>query len=151
MNKLQSELLKYKNQLSNQNLSLNNNINLNNEINNLKEQNKILFSQIKLKDNEINNLQIKIQNNYVSQQKISRKDIIVINFVTGDGKISNCGIECMPDDTFAQVEEELYKIYDEYRNTNNYFIYHGSQILRFKKIKENNIKNRAVIQLIKYE
>ena len=86
MNKLQSELLKYKNQLSNQNLSLNNNINLNNEINNLKEQNKILFSQIKIKDNEINNLQNKIQNNYVSQQKISRKDIIVINFVTGDGK-----------------------------------------------------------------
>ena len=78
MNKLQSELLKYKNQLSNQNLSLNNNINLNNEINNLKEQNKILFSQIKIKDNEINNLQNKIQNNYVSQQKISRKDIIVI-------------------------------------------------------------------------
>ena len=151
MNKLQSELLKYKNQLSNQNLSLNNNINLNNEINNLKQQNNILFNQINIKDNEIINLKNKIQNNYVSQQKISRKDIIVINFVTGDGKISNCGIECMPDDTFAQVEEELYKVYDEYRNTNNYFIYHGSQILRFKKIKENNIQNRAVIQLVQNE
>ena len=129
---------------------MNNNINLNNEINNLKEQNKILFSQIKIKDNEINNLQNKIQNNYVSQPKITKKDIIVINFVSDDSKIMNCGIKCLPDDTFAEVEEELYKIYDEFRNSNNYFLYHGTQILRFKKIKENKIEDGAVIELIKY-
>ena len=80
------------------------------------------------------------------------KDIMVINFVTGDGKIMNCGIKCLPDETFAEVEEKLYKIYNEYRNTNsNYFIYGGRQILRFKKIRENKIKDGAVIQLCQNE
>ena len=153
INQLQSELNRYKNQLSNVNLSLNNNnTNLNNEINKLKKQNEILFNQISIKDNEINNLKLKIENNYVSQSKVSKKDFMVINFVTGDGKIMNCGIGCLPDETFAEVEEKLYKIYDEYRNTNsNYFLYGGRTILRFKKIRENKIKNGAVIQLCQNE
>ena len=173
INNLQSELNRYKNQLINANLSLNNNINLNNEINNLKKQNGILTDQIKnnnieinnlrkqngilinqisLKDNEINNLKLKLENNYVSQSKVSKKDFMVINFVTADGKIMNCGIGWLPDETFAEVEEKLYKLYDEYRNTNsNYFIYGGRQILRFKKIRENKIKNGDVIQLCQNE
>ena len=146
INQLKSELIKYKNQLTNNNL--NNNINLNNEINNLRQQNNILFNQINIKDNEINNLRLKLENNYISQPKISKKDIMVINFVTGDSKIMNCGIGCLPDETFAEVEEKLYKIYDEYRNTDNYFLYHGTKILRFKKIMENKIENGAVIQLV---
>ena len=153
INQLQSELNRYKNQLSNVNLSLNNNnINLNNEINKLRKQNEILFNQISIKDNEINNMKLKLENNYVSQSKVSKKDFMVINFVTGDGKIMNCGIGCLPDETFAEVEEKLYKIYDEYRNTNsNYFLYGGRTILRFKKIRENKIKNGAVIQLCQNE
>ena len=153
INQLQSELNRYKNQLSNVNLSLNNNnINLNNEINKLRKQNEILFNQISIKDNEINNMKLKLENNYVSQSKVSKKDFMVINFVTGDGKIMNCGIGCLPDETFAEVEEKLYKIYDEYRNTNsNYFLYGGKQILRFKKIRENKIKDGAVIQLCQKE
>ena len=158
-NQLQSELKRYKNLLANANLSLQNNTNLNNEINNLKEQNKILFNQmnnlmnqINIKDKEINNLKLKSDNNYVSQSKVSKKDFMVINFVTGDGKISNCGIGCLPDETFAEVEEKLYKMYDEYRNTNsNYFICGGRTILRFKKIRENKIKNGDVIQLCQNE
>ena len=153
INQLQSELNRYKNQLANVNLSLNNNnTNLNNEINKLRKQNEILFNQISIKDNEINNLKLKLENNYVSQSKVSKKDFMVINFVTGDGKIMNCGIGCLPDETFAEVEEKLYKIYDEYRNTNsNYFLYGGRTILRFKKIRENKIKNGAVIQLCQNE
>ena len=149
INQLQSELNRYKNLLTNANLSLQNNTNLNNEINNLKEQNKILFNQmnnlfnqINIKDNEINNLKLKLQNNYAYKPNFSMKDIMVVNFVTGDGKISNCGIKCLPDETFAEVEEKLYKMYDEYRNTNsNYFICGGRIILRFKKLRENNIKD----------
>ena len=159
INQLQSELNRYKNQLANANLSPNNNTNVNNEINNLRQQNGILINQINnlmnqinIKDNEINTLKLKLENNYVSKPNLSMKDIMVINFVTGDGKIMNCGIKCLPDETFAEVEEKLYKIYDEYRNTNsNYFIYGGRQILRFKKIKENKIKDGAVIQLCQNE
>ena len=152
INQLQSELNRYKNLLSNANLSLQNNTNLNNEINNLKEQNKILFNQINIKDNEINNLKLKLQNNYANKPNVPMKDIMVVNFVTGDGKISNCGIKCLPDETFAEVEEKLYKMYDEYRNTNsNYFICGGRIILRFKKLRENNIKDGDVIQLCQNE
>ena len=159
INQLQSELNRYKNLLSNANLSLQNNTNLNNEINNLKEQNKILFNQINhlmnqinIKDNEINSLKLKLQNNYVNKPNVPMKDIMVVNFVTGDGKISNCGIKCLPDETFAEVEEKLYKMYDEYRNTNsNYFICGGRIILRFKKLRENNIKDGDVIQLCQNE
>ena len=111
-----------------------------------------LMNQINIKDNEINNLKLKLDNNYVSQSKVSKKDFMVINFVTGDGKISNCGNWCLPDETFAEVEEKLYKMYDEYRNTNsNYFICGGRTILRFKKIRENKIKNGDVIQLCQNE
>ena len=152
INQLQSELNRYKNLLANANLSIQNNTNLNNEINNLKEQNKILFNQINIKDNEINNLKLKLQNNYANKPNLSMKDIMVVNFVTGDGKISNCGIKCLPDETFAEVEEKLYKMYDEYRNTNsNYFICGGRIILRFKKLRENNIKDGDVIQLCQNE
>ena len=111
-----------------------------------------LFNQINIKDNEINNLKLKLQNNYVNKSNLSMKDIMVVNFVTGDGKISNCGIKCLPDETFAEVEEKLYKMYDEYRNTNgNYFICGGRIILRFKKLRENNIKDGDVIQLCQNE
>ena len=152
INQLQSELNRYKNQLVNANLPLNNNTNLNNEINKLRNMNEVLINQISIKDNEINTLKLKLENNYVFKPNLSIKDIMVINFVTGDGKIMNCGIGCLPDETFAEVEEKLYKIYDEYRNTNsNYFLYGGRTILRFKKIRENKIKNGAVIQLCQNE
>ena len=109
------------------------------------------MNQTNFKDDVINNMKIKLQNNYISQPKVSKKDFMVINFVTGDGKISNCGIKCLPDETFAEVEEKLYKKYDEYRNTDNFFLCNGTKILRFKKIRENKIKNGAVIQLCQNE
>ena len=37
------------------------------------------------------------------------------------------------------------------KNNSNYFIYGGRQILRFKKIRENKIKDGAVIQLCQNE
>ncbi len=60
-------------------------------------------------------------------------------------------MECFETDVFAEVEEKLYKKFEEYRETNNNFISKGHGILRFKKICENNIKNGDVIQLIKID
>ena len=146
---------RYKNKLKNANLPSNNNTNLNNEINKLRNMNEVLINQINnyvmqisIKDNEINTLKLKLENNHASQSKVSKKDFMVINFVTADGKIMNCGIGCLPDETFAEVEEKLYKKYDEYRNTDNFFLCNGTKILRFKKIRENKIQNGAVIQLV---
>ena len=77
---------------------------------------------------------------------VNYKNIMVVHFISGDGKI-NQGINCLPTETFAEVEEKLYKIYDEYRETNNMFLAKGNIIKRFKKMSENNLKDGDKIQL----
>ena len=77
-----------------------------NEINNLKQ---IIIQ----KDKEINELKSKIP-----KRNIDMDDIMVINFLSTDQNI-RCGISCLADDTFAEVEEKLYKKFDKFRDTNN--------------------------------
>ena len=72
---------------------------------------------------------------------IDYNNIMVINFISTDG-IINEGIACIKTDLFAEVEEKLYKIYEKYKETNNIFLIGGNQVLRFKTIEENNIKDR---------
>ena len=72
---------------------------------------------------------------------------MVVNFISLDYDI-NCGINCLETETFAEVEEKLYKQYEQCRETNNAFISGGNMIKRFKKISENKIKNGDKIQLI---
>ena len=60
-------------------------------------------------------------------------------------------IKCLPSDTFAKIEEELYKFYPEYRKTNNNFVTNGGTVLKFQTLAENNIKDGQVIELIKIE
>ena len=146
---LNSELQKYKKENENlkleinqMNINMENNLINNKEINNLKNEIISLKNQLNLKDNEINNLKLKI-----NLKPTYLNDIIVINFKSTDYKI-NTGIKCLADETFAEVEERLYQMYDEFRNTNNIFLFEGNQILRFKKIKENKIEDGAQIQLV---
>ena len=153
--KLNSQLQYYINE--NHNLKLNNNQmninmqnNINNEINNLKKEIINLKNQLYLKDNEIIKLKNEILNLKNNGKNVNLNDILVIHFVSGDFKI-NKGIKCLPDETFAEAEERLYKIYDEYRNTNNMFLFNGNQILRFKKIKENKIHDGDQVQLVNYD
>ena len=75
---------------------------------------------------------------------------MVINFVSTDCSIQE-GINCLETDTFAEVEERLYQKYDEFRDTNNSFTFNGRTILRFKNLKENNIKNGDKVILLKIE
>ena len=109
--------------------------NYNNQVNNLK-------NQLMIKERELNDLQKnKSKNGYVNYN-----NIMVVHFNSGDGKIDH-GIKCLPTETFAEVEEKLYQIYDEYRETNNMFLAKGNIIKRFKKMSENNIQNGDKIQL----
>ena len=156
--KLEAEIQRLRNEL-NQNKNLINELNsLKDKIQQLKKENQNLKQNIqnnqmnmaeisKLKQT-INDLQIKLQK--TDKKRIYMSDIMVINFLTADQSI-RAGIPCLPEDTFAEVEEKLYQIYDEFRNTNNIFLFKGNTILRFKKIRENNIKNNDIIQLIKPE
>ena len=164
INRLKIELNKYK--IENENLKNNlikanqinesqqrNQINYSNYqiiIQNLQNENINLKNQLNLKMNEINQLKLKIQNNRKEDELVNINDIMVINFISTDNSV-HCGIKCLPKYTFAKVEEELYQFYDNLRNTNNAFIVKGRSILRFKTIKENNIHNGDIVQLIKVE
>ena len=57
----------------------------------------------------------------------------------------------MATDRFFEIEERLYQIYDELRDTNNTFTANATPILRFKRLNENKIKDGDVIQMIKLE
>ena len=116
----------------------------------LKEEIVILKYQLGLKDSEINNLKIKLQNNIIEEPKFNMKDIMVINFISIDASV-HYGIKCLENDAFAEVEEKLYKKYDDLRNTNNMFTVNARPVLRFKTMKENKIKDGDIITLIKLE
>ena len=164
INRLKIELNKYK--IENENLKNNlikanqinesqqrNQINYSNNqiiIQNLQNENINLKNQLNLKTNEINQLKLKIQNYKKEDELVNFNDIMVINFISTDNSV-HCGIKCLPTYTFAKVEEELYQFYDNLRNTNNAFIVKGNAILRFKTIKENNIHNGDIVQLINVE
>ena len=141
--KLNNELIKANKIISNFNSNLNNQNATNNEINNL----KVI---IKMKDKEINNLSNKLKNNGNIEKLVDYNKILFIHFISSDQKI-NCPIKCLSTETFAEVEEKLYKKYGEYRETNNNFIAKGKIILRFKTISENNIEDGDKIQLLNIE
>ena len=154
-NILKNELDKYKNEnqksndesvKSNKIISniQNNQIN-NNELKNLIDEIINLKYQLNIKDNEIK--EIKNSINIKEEPKYNINDII-ITFNSSD---VNYGIKCLADETFAEVEEKLYKKYNNLRETNNMFTVNAKPILRFKKIKENNIKDGDIIQLFKLE
>ena len=103
-----------------------------NEINNLKQ---IIIQ----KDKEINELKSKIP-----KRNVNLDEIMVINFLSTDQNI-RCSISCLADDTFAEVEEKLYKKFDQFRDTNNVLLFGGNTILRFKKVKENNLHDGDTI------
>ena len=104
-----------------------------------------LKEDIKKKEKE--NVYLKNKLNNINRKIVDFNKIIVINFISSDQKI-NCGIKCLSTDTFAEVEEQLYLKYKEYRETNNNFVTKGKNILRFKKICENGIKDGDKVQLL---
>ena len=116
------------------------------------KDNEIKDLQLKLvlKDNEIKDLKYQLlQNNYITQQKYNMDEILILYFQSQDDEINHVAIKCLSSDTFAEVEEKLYKKFPNFRNTNNTPISNGNTILRFKKLSENNIKDEDVIQLFK--
>jgi SMC interacting uncharacterized protein involved in chromosome segregation len=157
INLLKVELEKYKNENKKLNINLEkankiveNQQKNQNQIKVLEDENKNLKDQLDKKLDEINQLTIKIKKYKKEDGVVNYKDIMVINFISTDSSV-NHGIKCLPTDTFAEVEEQLYQIYDELRNSNNAFIFNGGPILRFKKISENKIHDGDKVQLMNVE
>ena len=124
------------NKLNNYNNTINN---LNNDINNYK-------NIISKKDLELNNLKSQLNNNINNIPTHSNFDSCV-NFISSD-QIVHYAATCLKTNTFAEVEEKLYKEYPQYRETNNNFIANGTQVLRFKTIAENKIGEGLPVTLI---
>ena len=119
--------------------------------NNQIDTNEILRNELNIKNHEINALKLKIQNSViVDEPKYAFNDIMVVTFISQDLSM-NEGIKCLSTDTFAEVEEKLYKIYDNLRDTNNMFTANGKCVLRFRKLCENGIKDGDKIQFFNVE
>ena len=145
-NNLNNELILAKKIIANiQNQQHNKNIN--------SDDMKKLKDEITLKENKINQLKKELENekNKNNKKFVDFDDIIIIKFISTDQVINNYPIKCLKTNTIAEVEEKLYKEYEEFRETNNTLISNGNSILRFKKISENNIKDGDTIQIIKSE
>ena len=124
------------NKLNNSNNIINN---LNNEINNYK-------NIISKKDLELNNIKSQLNNN-IPNNNVNFNDIMCVNFISSDQNV-HFAASCLKTNTFAEIEEKLYKQYPQYRETNNNFFANGTQVLRFKTIAENKIGNGLPVTLI---
>ena len=160
VNKIKEELEKYKNEnkklkddLAKANKIIENlktNQKENSNIKFLQDENKNLKNQLYLKENEINQMKLQLKNNNKEDRLFKLNDIMVINFISTDSSIHE-GIKCVETDTFAEVEEKLYQIYDNFRDTNNMFTINGRPILRFRNLKENKIRDGDKVLLLKIE
>ena len=108
-------------------------------------------NEITNKNNQITILKQQLQNSMLINNKneqIYKNDIRCVTFITTDHSLFY-GISCSGNDTFAEVEEKLYKEYPEFRETNNTFLANGSEILRFKTINDNKIGTGKPIILVR--
>ena len=109
------------------------NINNNSEIKNLK-------NEIDIRNDQINKLKEQLQNINLKNkdEQIYLKDMKSVTFTSTDQQLCY-SIPCSGNETFAEIEEKLYKEYPKYREANNTFLANGKEILRFKTINDNKI------------
>ena len=152
INNLKNELIKANKIIEQQKSTINelqnklNNYNTNiNNYQNIINQKDLLINNL---TSQLNNLQSNNNNapNNI-QNNINFNDVLCVNFISSDQNV-HYAATCLKTDTFAEVEEKLYKQYPQYRETNNNFIANGREVLRFKTIGENKIGNGLPVTLI---
>ena len=150
INKLKNELAKANKVIEQQKLTINdlqNKLNnYNNIINDLNKDINNYKNIISKKDIELNNYKSQLNNN-IPNNKFYINDMMCVNFISSDQNV-HYAAACLKTNTFAEVEEKLYKQYPQYRETNNTFLANGMQVLRFKTIDENKIGNGLPVTLI---
>ena len=151
INNLKNELTKAKKIIEQQKLTindlqnkLNNNTTIINNLNNTINNYQNIINQ---KDVELNNFRAQLNNNINIQKNVNFDDIMCVNFISSDQNV-HYAASCLKTNTFAEIEEKLYKQYPQYRETNNNFLANGTQVLRFKTIAENKIGNGLPVTLI---
>ena len=151
INKLKNELTKANKVIEQQKLTINelqNKLNnYNNTINNLNNDINNYRNIISKKDIELNNYKSQLNNTNIPNNNFNINDMMCVNFISSDQNV-HYAAACLKTNTFAEVEEKLYKQYPQYRETNNTFLANGMQVLRFKTIDENKIGNGLPVTLI---
>jgi len=145
---LEDEKSKNKNltsQLNNANKTIKD---LSNKLNsiNLKNDNNKLQNIINMKNDEMNKLKSKLNDNTIENIQ-PEEEKLEISFMSCDQIINNFIVPCKDSDLFVRIEENLYDEYSEYKEKVTYFMVGGSIIKRFKTLKENNIKSGSIIML----
>ena len=93
----------------------------------------------KIKDNDIIVLDtIEDENN----------ELITIIFNSEDQGIKDYKMLCKKTEIFAIIEQDLYKKYPNYKETENYFLLGGYKINKNKTLEENKIKDNDIIVLV---
>jgi len=138
---------KYNEELLNQKIKEINDLKL--QLKNKEKTIQLLNNRISNKIIELNNMKYKISNNnnddLINVIKRGEK-IMAAQFISTDQKITYA-IPCKNTTPFVRVEEKLYEVYPEYKETENHFIHSGNIIKRFKTIEENNIQSGIPIVL----
>ena len=126
-------------------VSLNNYSNYQIQINNL--QNILYQKELELNDlrNKLNNNNSNNVNNLANN--VIFNEIVVVTFISMEQNV-HYAVAAVKNNTFAEIEEKLYKQYPQYRETNNDFIANGATVLRFKTIVENKIANGLPVTLV---
>ena len=151
INNLKNELSKAKKIIEQQKLTindlqnkLNNNTTIINNLNNIINNYQNIINQ---KDVELNNFRGQLNNNINIQKNVNFDDIMCVNFISSDQNV-HYAASYLKTNTFAEIEEKLYKQFPKYKETNNTFLVNGTTVLRFKTIAENKIGNGLQVTLI---
>ena len=127
-----------------------NNLNLirDKEIKNVEKKYK---TSIEEKDKKIQDLLLKLKNNNVDNKNYNNSldeekgdKLIAINFISVDQRINHT-IICKNKTKFFVVEEQLYEKYPEYLEDENFFMFKGHKINRFKTLEDNEIEPYTII------
>ena len=135
----------------------NKNYNLSKENSEMKAKIEQLNFKI-INQNNFNNFNIQIKTNELYekildlQEKLKRfpsileknEKLMSIIFASVDQKI-HYSIVCKNTDKIHKLEEELYREYPQFSETDNYFMCKGKVLNRFHSFEKNNIKNGDVI------
>ena len=145
---LKNQLIKANKIIEKQKLTINE---LQNKLNSYNTNINNYQNIINQKDLELNNLRMQLNNmknnNSSNNLNVNFNDIVSVNFISMDQTV-HFSVPCLKTNTFAEIEEKLYKQYPQYRETYNSFLAHGSKVLRFKTIAENKIGNGLPVTLV---
>ena len=139
---LTEDLNKYKDLSNQKDKEINDlKIQLQNKEKNIESLNTLISEKIDELNNFKNNFN---RNNDNLVSNLNQGEMVISALFTSSDKKITYSIACKNTTPFVKLEEKLYKEYPEYKNTENYFLYNGNRVRRFKTIEENQIESGKV-------